>query len=370
MTRVNSFTKVMIVGTVSVSFLLGINGCGSSGGDSKPNSSVYNFGGTPRMRKGDYPTATFGTTFLGPNLGSHGYGYSFSEGDGITYTCRGGHIDITHVRIAADWTAYLTMKTFKTLTTDGESFSYGLGADRSKWFAHFAYSENWKNLPKQEKEKIASDVSVELAQYMIFTTTSWHEILTWFGFKCIGVFPEFPSAFSWEDSYSNLLGTIVAANAMKDTSHTYNEAMTIALNKEMEKLGIQSADVARKASQSVKGKWYTGETEYLVDMKRRNFDIGLKDGYVTPTLVPNVPECVGAEPVSYPVPNPDVASKYGIKFTLEVEPHEWESGKILSIVPDKVKNKRIVPAETLPAIMDYVEKDAVKKGYICDFNGR
>ena len=205
---------------------------------------------------------------------------------------------------------------------------------------------------------------------MTFTTSSWHEILTWFGFKCLGFLPEYPSAFSWEDSYSNLLGTIVAAQAMQDKEHSYDEAMAIAIDKEMEKLGIQSASVARRAAESVKGKWFTGNTQFLVNMKRRNFDIGLKDGLVTPTLVPNVAECPGAEPISYPVPNPDVVSKYGITFTLEVEPHEWEAGKILSIVPGKVKKNRVIPAECLPAIMDYIEKDAVEKGYICDFNGR
>ncbi len=368
MMHTNSIAKVMVVVTLFIFLLLGTGGCGSGGGSSKPNSFVYNFSGPPRMRMGSYPTSTLGTTFLGPNLGSHGYGYSSSEGDGIVYTCRAGHVDIIHLRISADWTAYLTMKTFNTLTTDGEGFNYKLAADRSRWFAHFTYPENWKNLAKQEKETIASDVSVELARYMTFTTTTWHEILTWFGFKCIGFLPEYPSAFSWEENFSNLVGTMVAADAMQDTTHTYDQAVVIALDNEMKKLGIQSASVARRAADSVKGKWFTGETQFLVDMKRRNFDIGLNDGYVTPTLVPGVPECAGAEPISYPVPNPDVVSKYGIGFTLEIEPHEWESGKILSIVPDKVKKNRIIPAETFPAIMAYIEKDAVRKGYICDFN--
>ena len=121
--------------------LFALSGCGSSGGGSKPNSTVYDFSGTPRMRMGSYPTSTIGTKFLGKDLGSHGYGYSPSEGDGIVYTCRAGHVDIIHLRINADWTAYLTMKTFKTLTTDGEGFTYKLAADRSRYFVHFTYPE-------------------------------------------------------------------------------------------------------------------------------------------------------------------------------------------------------------------------------------
>lgn len=65
------------------------------------------FSGPPRVRFGCYPTATVGTFFLGPNLGKHGYSFQPGEKDGIAYTCRGGDIDVIHVRIAADWTAYL-----------------------------------------------------------------------------------------------------------------------------------------------------------------------------------------------------------------------------------------------------------------------
>jgi len=368
MIRVNSFCRAAIAGTLCFLFLFAMGGCGSGGGNSKLNGGIYNFSGPPRIRFGSYPSSNVGTTYLDKNLGTHGYGYTAAEKNGIIYTCRAGHIDIVHLRIAADWTAYLTMKTFNTLTSDGDGFTYKLDVDRSRYFVKFSYPENWKHLPIDEKRRIAAEVAPNLGQYFTFTMTTWHEILTWFGFKCIAVLPEYPSAFSWEESFSNLLGTILAVEAMCDAEHSYDQALTIAIENELEKLGVQSAQVARKAADSVKGSWFTGSVLFMVDMKRRNFDIGLKDGFVTPTLVPNISECAGAEPVSYPIPNPDVVSKYGIKFTLEVEPHEWESGKILGIVSDKVRKNRIIPAETFPAIMDYIEKDAVKKGYICDFN--
>jgi hypothetical protein len=70
----------------------------------------------------------------------------------------------------------------------------------------------------------------------------------------------------------------------------------------------------------------------LVTIKKRNFDLGLGDGLVTPTLVPNVPKCPSAEPLSYPAPKLDVLAKYGFAMKLEIEPHEWESGKILRII--------------------------------------
>src|SRR5512139_4039149 len=68
-------------------------------------SHGFNFG--PRIRYGAYPTVILGTPWAGEKLGTHGYYFRPSERNGIAYTCRGGHIDIMHVRIAADWTAYL-----------------------------------------------------------------------------------------------------------------------------------------------------------------------------------------------------------------------------------------------------------------------
>jgi hypothetical protein len=54
--------------------------------------------GEPRVRFGTYATPTPGTRYLDiNNLGKHSFGNSLSENDGIVYTCRGGHIDITHV---------------------------------------------------------------------------------------------------------------------------------------------------------------------------------------------------------------------------------------------------------------------------------
>jgi hypothetical protein len=188
--------------------------------------------------------------------------------------------------------------------------------------------------------------------------TTWHEVLTRFGYKCIGLPTEFPSAFSWEDSYSNLLGTVVAVNALQDAQHPYNEAMQIALDREMAKLGVQPVEVAKKASESVKDQWYTGGVSMLVTMRKRNFDIGLGDGMVSPTLIPSAPQCPGAEPFSYPAPNLDVLAQHGFAMTIEIEPREWESGKILHVVYGDKPKKRVNPVEHLPIVMNYIRQAA------------
>jgi len=319
--------------------------------------------GEPRIRFGCYPTSTLGTFFLGENLGSHGYCFNPWEKNGIVYTCRAGHVDIIHLRIAADWTAYLTAKSFRTMMRDEAHFSFGLAVDRSTSHVQLSYPPNWTELSEEDRAVIAEEVAMAIGPHLAFTMTTWHEILTWFGFKCIGLATEFPSAFSWEDSFSNLLGTIIATRALQDVEHPYNEAVVIALNEEMDRLGIQPACVAKRASQQVKGEWFTGSALFFVDIKRRNFDIGLDDGMVTPTLLQGVEACEDVEPISYPVPNLDVLAKHGFSVKVEIEPHEWERDAILAVAyPDvEARRKRIDPSVHLPLIMDYVKQDAVER---------
>ncbi len=319
------------------------------------------FSGAPRVRYGTYPIDIVGTPFVGPNLGTHSYHLTLAEKDGVAYTCRGGHVDVIHVRIAADWTAYLIAETYQHLMKNDPSFSYKLSVDRTHHTVQFTYPANWKSLPEQRRSQIAREVALVVGPYLTFTMTTWHEMITWFGFKCIGLPTEFPSAFSWEDSYSNVVGTVVGAQALRDSQHPYNQAVTIALDKEMQKLGIQPASVARRVSGSVRGDWYTGAVVMLVDIKMRNFDIGLGDGYVTPTLVPGVAACPGAQPLSYPVPRLDALARYGFAASVEIEPHEWERHKPLRVVYGNRPGTKLQPERDFPTIMDHICRKAAAK---------
>ena len=70
----------------------------------------------PKIRMGNYPTATLAISFRDlEDLGPHGYGPRWGESNGIVYTCRAGHIDITHLRAAADWTRYVAELAFERM---------------------------------------------------------------------------------------------------------------------------------------------------------------------------------------------------------------------------------------------------------------
>jgi hypothetical protein len=318
---------------------------------------------SPRVRMSCYASSSIGTVYADPNnLGTHGYKSGAHEKNGILYTCKGGHIDTPHVRKAADWTAYLAEKTSTNLQAGETEFSFKFW-EPSRYFVQIGYPDNWSSLSPAERERIVRDVSIGLGQYFAFTGLTWHEILTWFGYRPSPWYPEFASAFSWEDTFSNVMGTHLAVQALRDTEHPYDEAMTLAFDRELEGLEAQPLKVAKQASKAVKGEWYSGSFLFLVDIKKRNLDIGLSDGLITATIVPSLAACPDAEPHSYPAPDLDFLADYGFAVKLEIEPREFQKGKILRIVyPDrKQRKKRIEPAVHFAPIMEYLKQETIRK---------
>ncbi len=318
---------------------------------------------SPRIRVGYLPTPTLGTVFRSrEQLGQHGYRPNLSEKNGLVYTCKAGPIDMGHARKATDWTVFLAAKTYRQIMEGNrDEFSYRL-YEPSRYFVRITYPQNWDDLPRKEKERIAFEVSVGVGRYLGFVSATWHEIITWFGFKSKGFEPEHPSAFTWEESFSNLFGTHVAMLAIEDDRHTYNEAVTLAYDAELRKLDAQAAHVSKMASESVRGPWFTGDY-FFITMKKRNLDLGLDDGYITPTLIPGVSECEGVEPEPFPVPNLDFASDYGFEVKFEIEPRIWEANAILDAAYSGggPRTNRVEPVVHLAPIMDYIRQDALRR---------
>lgn len=323
----------------------------------------------PRIRVGYLPTPTLGTVFSGPEqLGRHGYRPNLSERNGLVYTCKAGPIDIGHARKAADWTVFLAAKVYRQIMKGNkDEFSYRL-YEPSRYFVRITYPDNWDSLPQPEKERIAYEVSVGTGRYLAFVGVTWHEIVTWFGFKSKGFEPEHPSAFTWEETFSNLFGTHVAMLALEDDKRIYNKAMTLAFETELRKLDAQPAGVSKRASESVRGPWFTGDYFYII-MKKRNLDLGLDDGYVTPTLIPGVSECEGTEPQPFPVPNLEFLPDYGFAVKFEIEPKIWEGRAILDVACSGggPRTNRVEPVIHLAPIMDYIRQDALERyGHVPD----
>jgi hypothetical protein len=349
---------------LSATLLLFISGCPAPNpGPDSPAYVFHRFVLPPRPRRGSYASSTIGTTFTEPGrLGRHGYYIGLTEQNGIVYTCRGGHIDVSHVRKCADWTAYIAAGMYKKLMKNESRMSFKM-LEPSSYHVYVHYPHGWSSLGRKDKDRIAFEASIEIARHLVYIATTWHEIVTWFGYKFPGLYSEYPSAFSWEDTYSNLLGTHIGARALRDGRGNFDEAVTKAIDSALDNLIVQPAETARKASEMVRDKWFSGDYLFFVKITARNFDIGFDDGFVKPFLVDGLEQCGGTDIFLLDVPSLDSLLQYGITAELEIEPREWETNRILKIVYPSAYNrpKHIVPAIHFPIIVDYIRKHPAEK---------
>jgi hypothetical protein len=208
---------------------------------------------------------------------------------------------------------------------------------------------------------IAREISIELAQYLAYHGSIWHEILTWFGFKGIGIWPEYTSAFSWEDNYSNLLGCRIGAAALRDNEREFSDAVTVLLDRELRALAVQPRPMARRAGDAVRNWWFTGNL-WSCDIIKRHFGVGLGDGMVTPWLVPGIAQCNGAVAQKHPAPTLAAVQEHGFSVIFEIEPKEWEKAAIFQIVHGQNKKAmRIEPARHFGPLIEYIRAQAVKR---------
>ena len=311
------------------------------------------------MRQGTYFGSLVGIRFPEPDrLGKHQYKKRRGEINGLVYTSRGGFLDIGHVREAADRTAYIVGIVHEKLDKNETDFSFKV-IEPARYFVTIGFPKSWDSLDENRKQKIITDISIRLGQYLGQITLIWHEMVTWFGYTSTAFFSEHISAFSWEDPYSDLLGTRLATFALRDTEHSFDDAMTKALDKELQRLGVQPAAVARRAVQKTKGKWYKGGSYFFAKVTKRSFDTGRDDGFITPWLVPLINP--NSQPEPCPAPNLDFLAHYGFSMELEIEPREWQKNEILAITGKHNPANRIKPIIHFPLIMEHIKKEAIHK---------
>jgi len=154
---------------------------------------------------------------------SYGQPHRRTEKNGALYTCRGGFIDVSHVRTATDWTVFLTF----TLLKDTASIEL-------PWEAGTLELRllNTAGLP-------VGDIAA-MAQKIAFERLTWHEIASWHYHKPYHHLTEQHSTFTPEDNYSNFLGTEigrrVALRMLSDTTLNYSLVATDEINKMIDSL--------------------------------------------------------------------------------------------------------------------------------------
>lgn len=309
------------------------------------------FDGGPRARWGFTPDCCFGNP---GKLGVHSYSFGTSEGFGIFYTLRGGSIDLDHLRGVADLTRHTYDKTFNALMKKAPGFSVGPAFEWTTAKVRIEYPADWDRLDDAHKRQTAHAAALIVAPAVAYHTAVWHEMLTWKGTRFAFFEPEFNSAFSWDDLYSDALGAKLAVEALqkgKLTNDRYNRAMTDLIKRELEALGVVSKQEAAELTASVRGQWYGGGR-----LIKRNMDVGFDDGLITPSLIPG-PD---AEPAPLPMPTLDGLEPYGLRVAFTVSSAYFENAKLRQMADTDTD---VEPLKHFPVIMQQIEREAEEKNF-------
>ena len=280
------------------------------------------------------------------------------ENNGLLYTCRGGFIDLAHVRDCADLTVYLSAKVESLLETGGVIELAEQGGKRRIL------------LEPVDGERIADvgrgQLSVAMAQWLAFQLSVWHEIASWYGFAAISGVPEKMSAFTPEDLYSNMLGIKLAGGiiAFRDSGDEsdYNTAMNAWMKVAFRRMHVTTKASAAAAMHGVDGLWWDS-TQRVPDWKlvlRRDFETGpsLKPWLVPMAFPPERALAIGCDRAGAPLRLRNPSSFEGVRF---------DSGATLQVdVDDAVaaggfpfprrKSRRITQAD-FPAIIEAIRRE-------------
>lgn len=187
-------------------------------------------------------------------IGPHGYdkGEATRERNGLVYTCRGGFLDIAHVRDMADRTLFLTLQLVRRLP-DGATIDWPEEGTKRRVVVKplpeglLARHGRWKT-------------AAMLASWAVYQLSTWHEVVTWYGFESVPGVSERLSSFSPEDVYSNVLGINLATGLILAgeirSREEYDLAMQAWIREGLRRLGVVSKDGARAAMQAVDGLWW------------------------------------------------------------------------------------------------------------------
>ena len=197
-------------------------------------------------------------------IGPHGYdkGELTRENNGLVYTCRGGFIDLAHVRDTADSTLFLAMQIARALPGPITIQIPDQGTKRRILI---------KPLPEGLLARHGRwTTAVALASFIAYDLSIWHEVVTWYGWESTLGISEKLSAFSPEDLYSNILGINLAAGIILEreasSREQYDQTMELWLREAMRRLGGVDKEQGRRAMKAVDGLWWDSK-KLLPDWK-------------------------------------------------------------------------------------------------------
>ncbi|HZP43881.1 MAG TPA: DUF4056 domain-containing protein [Candidatus Binatia bacterium] len=331
------------------------------------------FGSNLRVRVGFVPVPGFDLlNVVGPDrLGHHRYdngliqtaptvqngGVVEGEHNGLVYTCRGGFIDVAHVRNWVDWSTFLASRIARDLAAGTVIELPSKGGRRTLRIRATdpAVIERVGRLP----------ATIPLAQWAAYQVSIWDEISTWYGWSHLPIFSERSSAFSPEDLYSDVIGIkIMAAILAQEGARTeplYDESVDHRLRAVLRSLGAVDRDVSREATRDVEGLWWDARRR-IPDMdlvRRRNVAVGMP---LVPWLIPrdrmspSLRAACGDAPEPLPLAISESDSE-GVPFSDRAALEITVGSPLKSQEPFRSMNGRLTQAD-FPALLDVIRAEA------------
>ncbi len=236
---------------------------------------------------------------IGPeSLGAHHYARLNKQNDnvGITYTCRAGFIDVSHLRDNADWSAHIRTNILNWLGKGIEVDARNEGGTKRRYVS----------FPVVSSEDLASLTPLDLDHLSVaiaFKFALMHEIVSSFKIAVSApatlVVNERGSAFSLEDAYSNLQGNWLGVAALR-SGRPYNEEMTRLLSERLELLEAQSEVITQQAFNHVRNDWWVKSFKNsFKHVRKRDFSY---QGEVRPLRIKDFPYCQNRPLEKLPIP--------------------------------------------------------------------
>lgn len=308
-------------------------GCGTPFSD----GSGYEWGHTPAG------------SFDGDPFNLAPFGSPVVDGNGILYTLRSGSIDPDHIYGWARKTKAYYDALHNCLLSGGGEFSEGI------FDVQLTYPADWAAMDPAAKRQAAHAIALEAAQYLAFNDGLWHEMATWYGHRTFPLISDFQSALSWEDLYSDRLGTWVAAQAI-EMEGDFTRNVSIVTTRELEKRELVDTKRAQSITKRFENIAYE-EDPFAKKMLWRNMDIGTGDGLINPVVFPGITD---KEPIPLPAPTLNKLDEYGVQARITVD--SW-SPKYSTL-----KSKAGIQGDYIPAlhneqVLEVIKADARRRGF-------
>jgi len=322
------------------------------------------FENPPRNRIGCLPFPGPFTLFARADpaaLGTHSYSGELPAGGepevsrGILYTRRAGFLDICHVRYAADLVAYAAPRIEHALRREWSCVPIRTRGP-SVFNVTLDYPDTWWTMTDAERDELVPELSQRLAQRLSLIITDWHEIITWYGYKSTFFISERGSAFTYDDTVSHIVGVLVAETAL-GAGGSYDDQVTIALDRVLEELGAVDPETFEGALRAVEGIWWENGQSL-----KRLVELGI-DKPIEPWLVPGL--CEDADMHPTPIGTPLLRDVRGHDFSsltdVVIEPRILESWIILSELRD-ADDGTVLVSRDFPVLISKIRKAVDQHG--------